>query len=96
MTVPRRYLILLGLFALASCGGGLSGEYADSSGLFKYNFKSGGKVEMTTMAGVIETDYRLDGDRVKVGPEGSATILSLDKDGCLDAGGFMGKLCKAK
>ena len=91
----RRCALGFALLVTVSCGGGPSGEYADSSGLFKYNFKSGGKVEMTSMGGTVELDYAFEDGKVKLGPEASRQVLSFDKDGCLDAGAFVGKLCKA-
>lgn len=93
-TTLRQCALGAALVTMAACGGGPSGEYADSSGLFKYNFKSGGKVEMTTMGGTVELDYKFEGGKVKLGPQGSQLVWSFDQDGCLDAGGFMGKLCK--
>ena len=100
MTNRRRYLVALALAVLvvASCGGAsLSGEYADDSGMFTYNFKPGGKVEMTTLGGTVEMHYELEDGKVKVGMAGGPQqVFTIDKEGCLDGGGMMGKLCKKK
>ena len=48
----------------AGCGGRLNGQYADASGLMKFNFKSGHKVEMENPigGGSVEYDYEI-GDK---------------------------------
>ena len=104
MTNRRRYLVALALAVLvvASCGGAsLSGEYADDSGMFTYNFKPGGKVEITTnvlgTSQTVEMHYELEEGKVKVGTAGGPQqVITIDKEGCLDMGGIVGKLCKKK
>ena len=100
MTNRRCYLLSLALAVLVvtSCGGGsLSGEYSDASGMFTYMFKPGGKVEMATLGGTVEMHYELEDGKVKVGMGGGLQqVFTIDKEGCLDGGGMMGKLCKKK
>jgi len=98
---PFRSAVLATAALLVACSGGVSGEYTDDSGMFTYNFKSGGKVEITTnvfgTSQVQEMDYEFEDGKVKLGPEnGPKQILPLDDDGCLDAGGLQGKLCRKK
>jgi hypothetical protein len=89
------------MLLLAACSRGLDGEYTDESGMFTYSFKSGGKVEITTkVMGMLQTqemDYKLEEGKVKVGTAGGPQqVMPIDKDGCLEAGGLIGKLCKKK
>lgn len=95
-----RYLVAAALL-LPACSRGMEGEYSDDSGMFTYAFKRNGKVEVTQnvlgMSQVSELEYRLEDGKVKLGPPGGPQqVISVDKDGCLNAGGLMGKLCKKK
>jgi len=86
---------------LAACGGGVSGEYTDESGMFTYNFKSGGKVEVTTnVFGMVQTqemDYEVEDGKLKLGPKGGPQqVISIDDEGCLNAGFLQGKMCRKK
>lgn len=82
------------------CGGGLKGTYTPVGGTFggvlitSVTFTSGEKVEVTAMGVTHEGTYVLDGKRVKITISGDTTIMSIDEQGCLDAGGMIGKLCK--
>ena len=92
---------LAALLLLPACSGDLDGEYTDASGMFTYNFKSNGKVEMTQKdAGRSQTHemhFRLEAGTVKLGREGGPQqVIPIDKDGCLEAGSPMGRMCKKK
>jgi len=54
----------------------------------------------TNVMGMVQTqemDYKLDEGKVKLGMAGGPQqVMSIDKDGCLEAGGMMGKMCKKK
>jgi hypothetical protein len=65
--------VLLALLALPGCGSGLSGTYADAgSPTSSLEFKSGGRVYVTTFGGTFVGSYEVDGDHVIVkGPHGS-------------------------
>jgi len=85
---------------VTACSSGMEGVYSDKSGMFSYKFKSGGKVELTSkVLGVEQTaemDYKLEDGKVKLGMAGGPMqVISIDKNGCLEAG-FMGKMCRKK
>src|SRR6476619_1800153 len=81
------------------CGGGLKGTYTPVGQTFggmlitSVTFTSGEKVEVTAMGVTHEGTYVLEGKRVKSTISGDTTIMSIDDQGCLDAGGMIGKLC---
>lgn len=96
----RRYFLVVALL-MVSCSDGLDGEYSNGSGLIIYKFKSGGKVDMITRVLGLETsvekDYKLEDGKVKlVLGDGLQQVMIIDKDGCLDGGEILGKMCKTK
>jgi hypothetical protein len=68
---------------LAACGSRLSGEYTDKSGLLRYDFKSGGKVYMTTLGVQVAGDYRVDDDKVIIQGSSGNMVLDIRGDGTL-------------
>lgn len=89
------------LLALTGCERGLSGTYTpDGNSLYgemisSLTFKPGGKVEVTAMGTTQEVMYEVEGKKVKIMGEGkSATIFTIDENGCLDGGKMIGKFCK--
>jgi hypothetical protein len=48
------------------------------------------------MGMIHEGTYVLDGKRVKITVSGDTTIMTIDDQGCLDAGGVIGKFCKKR
>ena len=93
--------LVAAILLVAACSKGLDGEYVDDSGMFTFKFKSNGKVEITTKVmgtqQVQEMDYRLEEGKVKLGASGGPQqVMPIDKNGCLEAGGLMGKMCKKK
>ncbi len=89
------------MLALAACDSGLSGTYT-SDGSARYGnliesmtFKPGGKVEVVAMGMTKELPYEMEGKKVKIVDEAkTATILTIDDNGCLDGGEMIGKFCK--
>jgi hypothetical protein len=74
MTLARAALALLALW-LPGCGAGLSGTYADETGLGSLEFKEDGTVYMTTFGGTIACTYKVDGEHVILkGPNGSQVL----------------------
>jgi hypothetical protein len=93
------------ILSLASCSGGMEGTYISTGGIAEVEivFKSNGKAEMTSGFGgvkgqTMELDYKLEDNKVKLGPiiGGATMIMAVDKDGCIDGGAGLGKLCKKK
>lgn len=90
---------LLACFCMG-CSGGLKGTYIPVGMSFggalisNVTFNSGDKVEVTALGTTHEGTYVLDGKKVKITVSGDTTIMTIDDQGCLDAGGMIGKLCK--
>ncbi len=62
-----------------SCGSGLNGTYADSSGLVSYTFKSNGVVSVSAMGAEIEQKYKVENGKVKiVSPQGDLVLTITD------------------
>ena len=100
MKIFRSYFLVVALL-LVSCSNGLDGEYSNGSGLIIYKFKSDGKVDMITRVLGLETsvemDYKIEDGKVKLGlGDGLKQVMTIDKDGCLDGGEILGKMCKQK
>lgn len=98
MKHPFRLAAAAAALLLAGCSGGPSGEYSDKSGMMTYKFKSGGKVEISVKAAgiqqTVEMDYMYEEGKVKVGAGGAMQVIAMDKDGCLEGGIVVGKLCR--
>jgi hypothetical protein len=90
---------LLACFCMG-CSGGLKGTYTPDGRSFggaligNMTFNSADKVEVTAMGMTHEGSYVLDGKKVKITVAGDTTIMTIDDQGCLDAGGMIGKFCK--
>lgn len=87
--------VALALFIVA-CDTGLTGTYTSKGGVINQTmlFKSGGKVEVTTMGMIQEGEYEREGKKVRIKVAGTTTILTIDDQGCLDGGKLVGKFCK--
>jgi hypothetical protein len=83
-SIMRIWLTLALVVTLAACGsGGIDGTYTDDSGMARYTFHRGGKVSITTMGVEAETNYEVEGQKVKfVGPQG-ALVMTILEDGSL-------------
>jgi hypothetical protein len=89
-------MTVLAVLALGGCGSGLNGTYRPSGdGFFEQlTFRSGGTVEITWMGMTKEGRYEVDDDRVKVTVGGDTQVLRIDRQGCVDGGGLIGRYCK--
>lgn len=94
-------LVALAALALAGCGEKLSGAYVpkgDGTGkVFSYSkieFVSGDTVDITALGIVREATYKIDGKRVAVTIDAQPLVLTIDDDGCLDGGSYLGTYCK--
>jgi len=81
---PTTMMVAVGLL-IAACGGPkLDGTYTDQMGMTSYRFTSGGNVYMSVMGIETELNYKVDGDKVKIGaPQGGNLIFTLLPDGAL-------------
>ncbi len=68
---------------LMACSSGLSGTYTDEMGMVRYTFSRGGKVAMTMMGVETETDYRVEGGKIKIGSPQGALVMTLLEDGSI-------------
>jgi hypothetical protein len=76
----------------------LEGTYLAPEGgliLQKMVFKAPNIVTLTMMTQTMRGTYTVDGTDVIISLGGQQTVFTLDKKGCLDSGGVMGKVCKA-
>ena len=83
------------VICLAACKG-LSGTYVAKGDAFleKIAFTSKNSVEISTMGVTQSGTFRKDGDKVIISIAGESHVFTIDKDGCLDGGGLIGKYCK--
>lgn len=92
-----RTLLLLSVAAmLAACGSGMSGEYGGGNCMYeKLSFKSDGTVYMTMMGMEQSMQYKVDGDKVSVGPGGQGIVFTKKGDLLEAAMPILGKVtCK--
>lgn len=79
-------VLLMGLvcLGLAACGKQLDGRFEDKLGVQSYEFKSGGKVYVSTVGFTQEAQYKVEDGKVKIGKgDGSELILDLKDDNTL-------------
>ncbi|MDH4394297.1 MAG: hypothetical protein QE278_01335 [Limnobacter sp.] len=70
--------------ALTACGKSLSGKYKDQLGIQTYEFKSDGKVYMSTMGITQEAQYKVEDGKVKIQQaDGGNVIFDLKDDGTI-------------
>lgn len=70
--------------ALTACGKSLNGKYKDQLGIQTYEFKSDGKVYMSTMGITQEAKYTLEDGKVKIQQaDGGNIIFDLKEDGTI-------------
>ena len=87
-------------FAVAGCGGGLTGSYTPDGksiggALIKsITFTSGDKVEITAGGTTTEATYDVDDKKVKITASGNTMIMTIDDKGYLDGGEMLGRFCK--
>ena len=81
----------------AGCGGALNGEYADDSGLMKFTFKPGHKVEIHNPLGMgnIEYEYEIKDKALHIKMPQGTEVFPFVENGCFQVSVF-GKVCKVK
>jgi hypothetical protein len=93
--LKRIVFVALACLALIACGqSGLSGTYAAKGEGMRLDFKSSSAVSITMAGQTAQGTYKIDGKQVTVTFEGQQAIFTIDSDGCLNAEGGFGKLCK--
>jgi hypothetical protein len=93
--LKRIVFVALVCLAAAACGqSGLSGTYAAKGSGMRLDFGSGSAVSITMSGQTAQGTYKIDGKQVTVSFQGQQAIFTIDSDGCLDAEGGFGKLCK--
>lgn len=82
----KKLLIIALASLLAACSQGLSGTWSDSMGMVSYTFASDGKVTVQMLGKSQQTQYRREGDTLKVevpDSNGEALEFTLNEDGSL-------------
>ena len=77
-------------------GATLEGDYTGTGNSFfeKLSFRSGGKVRIT-FAGMTKVGtYEIDGKEVLITAGNETNVFTIDAQGCVVGGGFLGKYCK--
>jgi hypothetical protein len=77
-------------------GAALEGDYTGTGNSFFENlsFRSGGKVRLTFGGMTKVGTYEVDGKEVLITVGNETNVFTLDADGCVVGGGFLGKYCK--
>jgi hypothetical protein len=68
---------------LTACGSGLSGQYSDNSGIMQYDFKSDGKVYVTTLGIQSAGEYEIDDDKLIIKGNNGNMVLQIKEDDTL-------------
>lgn len=71
---------IVGLVALAGCGGGFSGTYEDDAGVTRYSFDADGSVRIAVLGTEVDAEYRLDGNKVLVSSAQGTVVLTRRED----------------
>lgn len=82
MHSTRTWILRLAGLALAACGGGLSGTWADDAGVTSYAFTRDGNVTISVLGTEVDAEYHLDGDKVLVS-SAQGTVVLTRRDGRL-------------
>lgn len=87
--------ILTLTICITGCSG-LSGTYVAKGDAFleRIAFTSKNGVEISAMGVTQSGTFKKEGDKVTISIAGENHEFVIDKDGCLDGGGLIGKYCK--
>jgi len=93
-------LLMLAMCFLTACESGLRGTYKsvdENAWVDEIRFIGSDKVEVISSGMVKEGTFKMtDHNKVRVTVAGDTQELTIDKDGCIDAGSFLGRFCKEK
>jgi hypothetical protein len=81
----RRLLTALVGFGVVGCGSGVRGTYADQTGSFVLDLKSGGKASFTIPGDAISCDYRVEREQLMLDCPGDAgkLVFTIHGDGSM-------------
>jgi len=71
------------MLLLTACGSGLSGQYSDKSGIMQYDFKTDGKVYVTTLGIQSAGEYEIDDDKLIIKGNNGNMVLQIKEDDTL-------------
>jgi len=71
------------MLLLTACGSGLSGQYSDNSGIMQYDFKTDGKVYVTTLGIQSAGEYEIDDDKVIIRGNNGNIVFQIKEDDTL-------------
>jgi len=71
------------MLLLTACGSGLSGQYSDNSGIMQYDFKTNGKVYVTTLGIQSAGEYEIDDDKVIIRGNNGNIVFQIKEDDTL-------------
>lgn len=81
--IMKNILLLFLAMQMLACSSGLDGTYAGPMGISKYEFKSNGSVTITSLGTVVEAEYSIDGDKLKLGGPQGTLIMTILEDGTI-------------
>ncbi len=108
---------MVAVLGVGGCGsGGLGGSGDELSGIYTsgdsaflgsyMEFQPGNKVQWTSLGGIFEVPYKVEGKQLKMTPPGGAmgaattggatVVFNINDQGCLDSGGMLGTFCRAE
>lgn len=89
----KMFILLFAVLFLSACGSKLDGTYADRYS--KLTFKSNGKVIQSAMGMEVESNYEVEGSKVKLITTQGTLLLTILEDGSIQ-NPMGGKLTKQK
>jgi hypothetical protein len=71
------------MLLLTACSSGLSGQYSDNSGIMQYDFRSDGKVYVTTLGIQSAGEYEIDDDKLIIRGNNGNMVFQIKEDDTL-------------
>lgn len=97
ISVVATFLIAMASFVSSTAWGAkLEGDYSGTGNSFfeKLSFRPGGKVRVTFMGMTKVGTFEVDGKEVLITVGNETNVFTLNDQGCVVGGGFLGKYCK--
>ena len=83
LTFQKTILTMSWPLLMTACGSGLSGRYSDNSGIMQYDFRSDGKVYVTTLGIQSAGEYEIDDDKLIIRGKNGNMVLQIREDDTL-------------